>query len=52
MQRSGNSLTVYSVLYDGILTITDPIRFKHALENGVGHGKALGLGLLSVVPLS
>lgn len=52
MQRSGNSVTVYSVMYDGILTINDPIKFRHALENGVGHGKALGLGLLSVVPLS
>lgn len=52
MQRSGNSLTVYSVLYDGILTIRDSANFKLALENGVGHGKALGLGLLSVVPLS
>jgi CRISPR system Cascade subunit CasE len=52
MQRSGNSVTVYSVLYDGILTVSDPVKFKHALENGVGHGKALGLGLLSVAPLS
>jgi len=52
MQRSGNSLTVYTVLYNGILTITDPIKFEHALQNGIGHGKALGLGLLSVMPLS
>ena len=50
--RSGNELKVYSVLYDGILAVTDPVRFRQALANGIGHGKALGLGLLSVIPLS
>ncbi len=51
-QRSGHEIRIFSVLYDGLLTVTDPVRFRGALQGGIGHGKALGLGLLSVVPLS
>lgn len=51
-RRSGNGIHVYSVLYDGILTVTHLEKFKLALEAGVGHGKVMGLGLLSVVPIA
>ncbi len=51
-QRSGISIHVYSVLYDGVLVVTDPKAFIEALQNGIGHGKTLGLGLLSIAPLS
>ena len=50
-QRSGNAVRIFSVLYDGMLTVTSPDKFRHALENGIGHGKVMGLGLLSVVPI-
>ena len=40
------------ILYDGILTVTDPDRFRDAQQTGVGHGKAMGLGLLSVAPIA
>lgn len=50
-QHSDNSIRIFSVLYDGVLTITEPTRFKEALTTGIGHGKVMGLGLLSVVPL-
>lgn len=40
-----------SVLYDGILTITDPERFRETLVRGIGPGKAFGFGLLSVAPV-
>jgi CRISPR system Cascade subunit CasE len=50
-QRSGNDISVFSVLYDGFLTVSDPERFRLALSQGIGHGKALGLGLFSVVPV-
>jgi CRISPR system Cascade subunit CasE len=49
-QHSGNGIRVFSVLYDGFLTVTDPGRFGEALRTGIGHGKAMGLGLLSAVP--
>jgi CRISPR system Cascade subunit CasE len=50
-QHSGNAIRIFSVLYDGILTVTEPDRFRDALQTGVGHGKAMGLGLLSVAPI-
>ena len=64
-RRDGSNIRVFSVLYDGILTVTDPVRFRSTLVGGrkndgdlgepigmgVGHGKAMGLGLLSVVPV-
>lgn len=50
-QHAGNTVRIYSVLYDGILTVTDPGKFRNAMKNGIGHGKIMGLGLLSVSPL-
>jgi CRISPR system Cascade subunit CasE len=49
-QHRGNGIRVYAVLFDGVLTVTDPDKFRLALQTGIGHGKALGLGLLSAVP--
>ena len=49
-QHGGNTIRVYSALFEGRLTVTDPERFRAALETGIGHGKVMGLGLLSVVP--
>jgi CRISPR system Cascade subunit CasE len=51
-QHAGNAVRIFSVLYDGILTVTDPDNFKRALQTGIGHGKVMGLGLLSVVPIA
>jgi len=44
-------LTFGSVLFEGALRITDPARFRAALEGGIGSGKAYGFGLLSIAPL-
>lgn len=51
-QHSGNAIRIFSVLYDGILTVIEPDNFRDSLQTGVGHGKALGLGLLSVAPIT
>ena len=50
-QHSGNPIRIYSVLYEGILTVSEPEKIKDALCSGIGHGKAMGLGLLSVIPV-
>lgn len=51
-QHAGNGIRIYAVLYDGILTVTDPGIFRVALQTGIGHGKVMGLGLLSVAPIA
>jgi len=49
-QHDGNAIQVYSVLFEGRLIVVDAALFRNALESGIGHGKVMGLGLLSVVP--
>lgn len=51
-KRSGHALKIFSVLYDGYLTVTESDKFKDVLHTGIGHGKVMGLGLLSVAPVS
>lgn len=51
-EHRGNRIRIYSVLYDGVLLVTDPTAFVAGLRSGIGHGKALGLGMLSVAPLT
>jgi CRISPR system Cascade subunit CasE len=49
-QHDGNVIQVLSVLYEGRLAVSDPERFRATLQTGIGHGKVMGLGLLSVIP--
>ena len=51
-KRSGGTVKVFSVLYDGVLHVTEPTTFIEAVSMGVGHGKTMGLGLFSVVPVN
>lgn len=51
-QHTGNGIRIYSVLYDGVLIVTEPDNFRIALKTGIGHGKVMGLGLLSVIPIA
>ncbi len=48
--KSGNSspLTFGSVVFEGILQITDADKFRKSLISGIGTGKAYGFGLLSI----
>jgi CRISPR system Cascade subunit CasE len=50
--HAGNGIRIYSVLYDGILTVIEPDKFRDGLQTGIGHGKVMGLGLLSVAPIA
>ena len=44
--EAGGSLTVDSYYYAGTLRITDPDLFRLAMRQGIGPGKAYGLGML------
>jgi len=42
--------TFQGVVFEGRLVVRDAERFREALEQGIGPGKAYGYGLLSVGP--
>lgn len=44
----GRPVTLLSVTYEGRLTVTDPALFRQTLVNGLGRGKAYGLGMLTI----
>jgi CRISPR system Cascade subunit CasE len=64
-RHEGATIHIFSVLYDGVLDVSEPSSFRQTLLGGahaeagktaeatlgIGHGKTLGLGLLSVVPV-
>jgi CRISPR system Cascade subunit CasE len=43
-------ITFGSVLFEGLLEVTDRVRFLEALNTGIGPGRAYGFGLLSIAP--
>lgn len=43
-------LTFASVVFEGLLRVTDLGAFKAALEQGIGPAKAYGFGMLSIAP--
>lgn len=45
-------LTLAGVLFEGELEVTDAERFRRCLAEGIGPGKAYGMGLMSVAPAS
>jgi CRISPR system Cascade subunit CasE len=45
---SGKKMEFLSVLYEGILQITDSEKFKRALYYGIGCAKGMGFGLLTI----
>ena len=45
---SKNIVSLLSVTYEGILTVTDAELFRKALVNGIGREKAYGLGMMTV----
>ena len=45
-------ITLRKAQFDGALRITDVELFRKALINGMGRGKAYGMGLLTLAPLA
>ena len=47
---SDNKLSFHSVMFEGVLRITDADTFRASIENGIGSAKGFGFGMLSVAP--
>lgn len=50
-EKVGKTLCFNRVLFRGTLTVTDQNLFRTAVENGLGHGKGFGFGLLQLSPV-
>ncbi len=48
--KGASPISVFSVLFEGYLRVEEPEVFRRALACGIGHGKVMGLGLLSLAP--
>jgi CRISPR system Cascade subunit CasE len=46
-----HSVSLFSVTYEGILTVADAELFRTVLTHGIGRGKAYGMGMLTVIPV-
>lgn len=51
-QKAGMHGVHFAVEFQGLLTVTDPIRFRSTFTTGIGSAKAFGFGLLALAPLS
>jgi CRISPR system Cascade subunit CasE len=52
MKGKGSSpIRIVTVLYQGVLQITDPVLFGTAICQGIGRGRSYGCGLLSIARL-
>jgi CRISPR system Cascade subunit CasE len=49
-KEDGKRMRFLSVQFDGVLQVKDPAALKQALQAGIGSGKGLGFGLLSLAP--
>lgn len=47
-KNSGHTVTLHTVTFEGILTISDRERFTQSLVSGIGRAKAYGCGLLTI----
>lgn len=49
IKREKSIITMVAADFDGFIRITDKDKFVYALTNGIGHGKAYGCGMISVM---
>ncbi|CAM2010193.1 type I-E CRISPR-associated protein Cas6/Cse3/CasE [Acanthopleuribacter pedis] len=46
--RSVRTMTFNSVLFEGVLQVSDPEKMTACFERGIGHGRGFGFGMLSL----
>lgn len=47
-RKGFHTISLMSVLVNGVATVSDPVLFRTAVEKGIGHGKGLGFGFLNI----
>ncbi len=50
-KKTKDEVSIKQVAFEGVLTVEDPDVFRQALCDGVGRGKAYGMGLLTIAPI-
>lgn len=50
VQETSIEMSFLSVLFEGVLEVLEPDRFLQTMSSGVGRGKGIGFGLLSIAP--
>nr|WP_290665154.1 type I-E CRISPR-associated protein Cas6/Cse3/CasE [Ardenticatena sp.] len=45
-----HKMTFYGVRFDGVLRVEEPETFRQTVQRGIGSGKSVGFGLLSLAP--
>lgn len=49
--RAGDTVTLVTAVFDGVLEVTDDKVFREALCRGIGRAKGFGCGLMTVAPV-
>lgn len=49
-KKGGHTIKISVVSFEGMLKVTDEIKFREALTAGIGREKAFGCGLMTVIP--
>lgn len=49
--KKTHKVALNAITFEGVLEVTDTIKFREALIKGIGQGKAYGFGLLSIAPV-
>jgi CRISPR system Cascade subunit CasE len=47
-KENGHQVTLSMAAFEGVLTVSDPERFRQSLVSGIGRAKAYGCGLLTI----
>lgn len=47
-RKGGKAGKIVAITFSGQITVSDPVRMRNILENGIGPAKAFGCGLLSL----
>lgn len=50
--KARRPVTLAQAHLNGLLQVTDPVRFRHSVAAGIGRGRAFGCGLLQLAPFT